>query len=827
MDNEITLEDLGMQILNIPEKFRNEMKWAVSTYDILDPKTGRRDKSPRNAFNGERISVMSEEGWCSFEDAINSGYPYIGCRLTAEDPYVVIDLDASDVQERKDEANKIISTFSDSYIEKSASGEGVHIVLEGPSEKGLRRNNIEVYSQDRYIIFTGRVGKRGSRDIQQGGIALADLRSSLKPMVNPDKLKIVDNSPEVESDDTIVKRMLGAKNFEQIRHLFTYEPKSSDDWSQLDAKLAQHIAFYTRNHEQALRLFKRSKLYRGDSGDKAGYERKDKYDQIYLLNMTFGRAWSLEDERREAQLKLEQQEVDKLVEKHRVEHKPIKATKDVDDVQFGKLSVKNYNQYLEAGQLPDMSPMTGLLGKISDFIYEDAPLPVRTIANAGALALVSGIAGRHYNINGSGLTLFLILLAGTGRGKEAASSGAKKILESAMDAMPRSAEFLGPSHIASGQGLIRNLAENGIPSKTVYLSEFGHTLRIITDNDANSADIKTRQVLLDLFSKSAWGAVINEMSYADKAKNTAIIQAPNLCILGDTTPDTFFSTVKTKHIGEGFLPRFMLIEHQGSRGELKMKPYKPVPDDLSSQLITLISQVCSLADSHMMIDILTDNTETTIILDEFQRYCSMWINSETKTEYQELWNRAHLKALRLAGLFALSDNIFLPKVTKEHAELAIEYVLRDMLSYSIRMETGQFGAGELERTSKIKKTLFDFFEGNMQISERNQRYMDAGVIPLAFITRKLVQDPVFSEVKRGAKQEIINIIGYLVKEGVLTEVRSPVIFGEENAANLRNESAFMIGPHYYDEMETLKLKPGRDIYMELLSDKKEKEKEDG
>lgn len=823
MDNEITLEDLGMQILNVPEELQKSMKWAVSTYDLLDPKTGRRDKSPRNAHNGERISVVSEEGWCSFEEAINSGYPYIGCRLTAEDPYVVIDLDDSEVQERKDEANKIISTFSDTYTEISASGKGIHILLKGPTEKGLRRNNIEVYSQERYIIFTGRVGKRGQREIKQGGSALADLRSSLNPMVNPDKMPPITNSPEVESDNTIVKKMLGAKNFKQIKELFTYEPKSGDDWSQLDAKLAQHIAFYTRNQEQALRLFKRSKLYRGDSGNKAGYERKDKYDQIYLLNMTFGRAWRLEDQRRSAQLKLEQEEVDKLVAKHKVEHTIKKSKKDVEFTGFGKLSIENYEQWLEAGKLPPMSPMTGLLGRISDFIYDDAPLPVRTIANAGALALVSGIAGRHYNINGSGLTLFLVLLAGTGRGKEAASSGAKKVLESAMDAMPRSAEFLGPSHIASGQGLIRNLAENGIPSKTVYLSEFGHTLKIITDNDANSADIKTRQVLLDLFSKSAWGSVINEMSYADKAKNTAIIQSPNLCILGDTTPDTFFSTVKTKHIKEGFLPRFMLIEHEGERGELTMKPYLPVPDDLSSQLITLISQVCSLHDDHIMIDIVTDGPESTVLLDEFQRYCSSRINSDERSEYQELWNRAHLKALRLAGLFALSDNIFLPKVTVQHAQLAIEYVLRDMLSYSIRMETGQFGAGELERTSKIKKVLFEFFEGKMEVSERNRRYLDAGVIPLAFITRMLATNPIFSEVKRGAKQEIINIIGYLVKEGVLTEVRSPIIFGEDNAANLRNESAFMIGPHYYDEMETMKLRPEKDVYMDLF---KEKEKED-
>lgn len=69
----------------------------------------------------------------------------------------------------------------------------------------------------------------------------------------------------------------------------------------------------------------------------------------------------------------------------------------------------------------------GLVGEIAQFIYAQAPRPVPEIALAGALGMVAGIAGRAYNVSGTGLNQYTLLLAPTGTGKEAIASGIDKL----------------------------------------------------------------------------------------------------------------------------------------------------------------------------------------------------------------------------------------------------------------------------------------------------------------------------------------------------------------------------------------------------------------
>ena len=65
-----------------------------------------------------------------------------------------------------------------------------------------------------------------------------------------------------------------------------------------------------------------------------------------------------------------------------------------------------------------------LLDEIASFIASAAPHPNNEIALAGAIALLSGICGRCYNTyTGAGLNQYILMLASTGMGKEAAASG--------------------------------------------------------------------------------------------------------------------------------------------------------------------------------------------------------------------------------------------------------------------------------------------------------------------------------------------------------------------------------------------------------------------
>ena len=77
----------------------------------------------------------------------------------------------------------------------------------------------------------------------------------------------------------------------------------------------------------------------------------------------------------------------------------------------------------------DLEYPFGLTGDIARFLYKSANRPFREVAITGALGLMAAITGRAYSINGSGLNLYLTLLAKTGRGKEAMKSGTGRLMK--------------------------------------------------------------------------------------------------------------------------------------------------------------------------------------------------------------------------------------------------------------------------------------------------------------------------------------------------------------------------------------------------------------
>lgn len=776
------LRNFGLAVLSIPDELKEKMQWGVSTMKIVD-KNGRKDKAPRNPKTGELLDVTNPRGWGTFDEAVNSGYPAIGMRLTADDPYTVIDLDKSKNQDDNEFARRIYDAF-DSYAEKSQSGDGIHIILRGPNEAGRRNSNVEIYSQERYIICTGIVVK--DNPIIDGGKTLAALKRRLNAAENPDTLPIVQYHDEKESDHQILTKMFSAENGDKVKALYEIRPSASDDWSLLDSKLAQHICFYTRNPDQAIRLFRGSALYRG-SGEKRGYDTKDKYENEYLLRRTFNRAWSLEIAREEERVRTVE-EVDKMVKDN--------LAQKMSEIEKEALEAVP----LSERKLPAISFPPGLVGDIAKYIYKSAPRPVPEVALSGALSMVSGIVGRHYNINSSGLGLYLVLLAGTGRGKEAASTGVSLLMDNITSNIPAATLFRGPSQIASGQGLIRVMAEDtdegGIPSKLIILSEFGHTMNVICSRDANSADVRTRQVLLDMFSKNSWGSVIKESAYADKQNNTKEIRSPNLSLMGDTTPESFFKAVSLDILNEGFLPRFLVIEYDGPRTPSNYEANRIPPTDLVTRCQNMVAQVISMRDSNQCINI-TMTDEARKLLTDFDAYCDMKIN--TKNVVAEMWNRSHLQALRVAGVVAVGANIFEPVVSEEIAKWAIDLVKRSVFSVEKRLGTGAHGGGEAQREYELRRQIHKFF--NMSSEERAKlyiadEYVEGGFLPLNYLTDVCSKLPIFVDSSRGVFATLSSTLLSLIQNGDLYEVSPFEILQQEKKAYIRADRLFAKGRNF-------------------------------
>ncbi|MGQ1231166.1 phage NrS-1 polymerase family protein [Acinetobacter baumannii] len=260
---------------NIPEELKERAQWAISGAS----------KAPLYVVDGYPVPAKSNDPatWMNFNDACTfawnnrgrvtshtdkhgievkqQGYS-IGYMLSAEDPFTCIDLDikADTPQEQCDRASSIIKTLN-SYTEYSQSGKGFHIWVYGNIGKGLRRDNVEIYSQERFIICTGNTLKsepiKYKKDILDNMVSqLQDEKGKFEPL--PDQ-------PQIESDDSIMEKAWNAGNKEKFQALWFADLDNDSeaiglDHSQADLSLIQMLAFYTNNNDQLIRLWHKSNL---------------------------------------------------------------------------------------------------------------------------------------------------------------------------------------------------------------------------------------------------------------------------------------------------------------------------------------------------------------------------------------------------------------------------------------------------------------------------------------------------------------------------------------------------------------------------------------
>lgn len=176
--------------LRLPAELRALRQWCVT------PGTAT-DKAPRTV-DGHHASVTDPATWTDFDTACRVAGAKnwrIGFVFTATDPFACIDLDVVNEQTQREKGQsvdpakwttpaemlrfqKIVEAF-DSYSEVSRSGFGLHILISGNIGEGRRRDGVEVYSQERFLICTGNVYQ--NKPVADRRELLATLVGEMKP----------------------------------------------------------------------------------------------------------------------------------------------------------------------------------------------------------------------------------------------------------------------------------------------------------------------------------------------------------------------------------------------------------------------------------------------------------------------------------------------------------------------------------------------------------------------------------------------------------------------------------------------------------------------
>lgn len=744
---------------NIPQEMRLYKQWIVWRYEDTD--ANKPTKVPYSPLSGKLASVSDPETWSTFEQATHIAtstdwYNGIGFVLTDADPFAFIDLDDTEGdQVTLDRQIRIYNEF-DSYAERSPSKSGLHIIVKGALPSGRRRGKIEIYSSLRYMTMTGDVYRDAPlRDYNQllqilweqmgGGSVAAQVYAGC--------------AEEKEDDETVINRAITAANGDKFAELYAgnwqgmYSSQSEADFALVDI-----IAFYTQNRKQICRIFRASGLGQREKANRDDYVN-------YMLNKCFDRMLPPVDVDG-----LRNQLNEAIEAKQREEAKRIASLNSQPSVE----------QVCQPATMPQPSSNVyrvppGLIGEIAQFIYAQAPRPVPEIALAGALGLAAGIVGRAYNVSGTGLNQYVLLLAPTGTGKEAIASGIDKLMNAVIRTVPAASDFVGPGEIASSQAIIKYMSK-GPNSFVSLVGEFGIYLQQMANVNAPPHLVGLRRFLLDAYNKSGEGKILRPSIYSDREKNTSAVLAPAFTMLGESTPEKFYEGLHEGLIAEGLLPRFTMIEYHGERPPLNPGHIYAQPSfELIDRLSTMCAHALMLNSQHKAIHV-QFSPEAKALFDEFDRHCDMNINSSEREIRRHLWNRAHIKAMKLAGLVAVGCNPYDPLVNSDVAQWATDIVVADVRNLLDRFQAGEIGVDndETKQLARVAATVKEFVVSPWPEVEKyasNVGHLhSARIVPYSFIQRKLVSVAVFRKDRIGSTGAIKRALKTLTERGDLQEV---------------------------------------------------------
>lgn len=787
------------QYHNIPAELRQRMQWVVCGDDKKprNPRTSEladvNDPSTWGSFNEACNNGMKHIGF-----VFTKGDPYCGIDIDdkAKDPASEAELRNHQVILTRFAAYTELSVGDRWFDGQGRQRGGYHIIIRGKVDQGRDHGHVGVYDSGRFFTFTGRVVRDAPiidyqpvLDELVAGMPktgnISDLEESEGWLSDAEVHEMACNA--VNGDKYVALCACTSCTGEGVHKVHgSYTELGYPSQNEADFALLSILAFYTRDNAQVRRIFrctglgKRSKAMRND---------------IYL-NRSLAKIRA--DEPTNVDFDNLRQDVERMFKGHSTD--PVMDKALAQDAAYLVAMGQDPGPTLQdVGLVPAMlennkpvpmlappapapartsappTPVTappppmpipvappvpaaapqasrtppgttrafnlvppGLVGEIAQYIYATSVRPVREVSLVAALGLVAGITGRAYNVSGTGLNQYLLLVATTGAGKEDGPKGVERLLSALRPMVPGIDDFVGPGAFASGQGLVRTLDTQ--PSIVSMLGEFGLTLQTLNDPRAPASTQLLKRALLDLYSKSGWNNVLRETAYSDKEKNTKTVFAPALSFMGDTTPETLFNNLSSADVADGLLPRMTIIEYKGKRPSRNRANGAAPEGMLVEHLASVAQSALTMRNENRNVPVPMDS-DGQALLDGFDKACDEKMREDgVGTVVLQLWNRAHLKALKVAALLAVGVNHHNPVITGELAQWAIDLITRTTNDILLRFNDGDVGTGESRQRNELRRLVEEYYKATPKqlVAYRSKpEWRDAGVIPYSFLAMRV------------------------------------------------------------------------------------------
>jgi hypothetical protein len=213
----------------------------------------------------------------------------------------------------------------------------------------------------------------------------------------------------------------------------------------------------------------------------------------------------------------------------------------------------------------------GFLGALAEHMDETAEYSYPEFFLAASLSLLATISGRKVqDYRGTRPNLFAVSIGPSGCGKNHARKVVQKILAQT--------NLEGPEKFTAGSAIVTALSKS--PSLLCQIDEIGLYLKAACSERAPAHLKSVIDTLMTAFTSSDlnW----KPTGYA-KDEDSKVVDQPNLCIHGTTTPGTFFAAISGDEIASGFFGRLMLFLSPGlDHAQMQdFETLKPVPERIT------------------------------------------------------------------------------------------------------------------------------------------------------------------------------------------------------------------------------------------------------
>ncbi len=435
---------------------------------------------------------------------------------------------------------------------------------------------------------------------------------------------------------------------------------------------------------------------------------------------------------------------------------------------------------VDAFKTIEMDYPPGLMGELCREAYEMQHHPNKTLAIMASFALIAGICGRKYNVNGTGVNLYISLLMDTGQGKKSITDIIDRALMLSENSM-FAPSFKGKQSFTGAKPLFDMLSKGGM-SKVSILTEAG----LLNQKQSGDQAGLTRAIL-DLYTKSGADDFAGDEGYSSSENNIPLLRAPALTLIMESTPDSFIESLAARNSERsGELARMWIARFTGDKKYLNRNKRRVFSDDVQKKINHLI-KICA-PEQGLSSESKTERPKVIDIgiPDRAWEYSNYWVDRENgyrkegRQLQQVMCTRAFLKSMKIMSILSIfnSDDPLIVNINDSVHDWVDSNPIRLEMDGIIDLFTRESTSDTMSIVKQVMipniiKILKNKFNSISKVPSKELR--DRGIFTHSNATQVLSGNSVIKKMSTNTyniKDGITKMLDYMVDTGLLHKVPS-------------------------------------------------------